>query len=151
MYNMKNVKNNIISLLFINILLFAASGCNSNITGYEPCNNCELSIAAPSLQIDDNGYYHMEFLDGYVQTFTTLDAYTNHAYIKLSWVSATQIYIGGEWTNIVNPAAYTDESGTGHTVLAAWESMVGDTLKVGVGYQDNCNIWYTDSLQVIID
>ena len=73
------VKNNIL-YIFIYVLLI---GCNLPA---EPCiDDCYLDISAPSLQMDENGYYHMEWLDGYVQTFSTLKAETGLDYQKLYW------------------------------------------------------------------
>ena len=50
----------------------------------------------------------------------------------------------------MNPASYTD-NGVAHTVLAAWEEQIGDTLTVYAGYYDDCGIQYLDSIKVVID
>ena len=38
-----------------------------------------------------------------------------------------------------------------YTVLGIWEEFIGDTIKVYCGYKNNCQITYTDSLEVIIE
>ena len=56
--------------IFIYTLLV---GCNTQNPLNNDCeSNCFLNIEAPSLQIDENGYYHMEWLEGYTQTIITL-------------------------------------------------------------------------------
>ena len=136
---------NILKYIFIYILLV---GCESPLV----CDDCYLNISAPDLQIDGNGYYHMEFLDSYVQTFSTLEAKTglvHHQFI--SWQSNKEILLDGYWTNLVNQSSYTDNDGKAYTVLGVWENFIGDTIKIYSGYTDNCNILHIDSLEVIID
>ena len=118
-------------------------------------SDCHLDISAPSLEIDENGYYHIEWLDGYVQTFSTLTAETGLDYQKVQWVSNKEIniqYFGQDnWTNLVNTSSYTDDEGVAHTVLGVWEQFVGDTIKVYGGYTNNCSIQYIDSLKVVVN
>ena len=137
---------NILKYIFIYILLV---GCNSPLI----CEDCYLNTGAPDLQMDENGYYHMEFLDSYVQTFSTLEAKTGIISYnqKINWVSNKEILIAGYWTNLVNGSSYTDEEGKAYTVLGVWENFIGDTVKVYSGYTDNCNILHVDSLEVVID
>ena len=94
----------------------------------------------------------MEFLDSYVQTFSTLEAKTglvHHQFI--SWQSNKEILLDGYWTNLVNQSSYTDNDGKAYTVLGVWGNFIGDTIKVYSGYTDNFNIRHIDSLKVIID
>ena len=135
--------------IFIYIIL---TGCETQnvITG-----GCQvdtyLTMSAPSLEIDENGYYHMEWLEGYVQTFSTLDANTgSDGIVKVMWESDSGINYNGYWVSSVNPASYTD-NGVAHTVLAAWEEQIGDTLTIYAGYVDNCYIEYIDSIKVVVD
>ena len=136
----------IISYIFIYILLV---GCESPLV----CEGCYLDITAPDLTLDSNGYYHMEFLDSYVQTFSTLEAETGITSYnqKVKWVSNKEILIAGYWTNLVNGSSYTDDGGNAYTVLGVWENFTGDTIKVYSGYTDNCNIQHVDSLEVVIE
>ena len=137
---------NILKYIFIYILLV---GCEPLLV----CDDCYIDIAAPNLQIDSNGYYHMEFLDSYVQTFSTLEVETGITDYnqKVSWISNKEIMISGYWTNLVNQSSYTDEEGKAYTVISIWENFIGDTVKVYSGYTDNCNILHVDSLEVVIE
>tara|TARA_Y100001973_G_C5008178_1_gene237033 strand:+ start:193 stop:627 length:435 start_codon:yes stop_codon:yes gene_type:complete len=140
------VKNIIINI-FIYILLI---GCESPLV----CEDCYLDISAPSLQMDENGYYHMKFLGSYTQTFSTLEAQTGitgHNQ-KVKWLSNRKILIAGHWTDLVNNSSYTDEDdGKAYTVVSAWKNFVGDTVKVYSGYTDNCDILHVDSLEIVIN
>ena len=139
--------------LFIYIFIYTLLvGCNTQNPLNSECEaDCYLNIEAPSLQIDENGYYHMKWLEGYVQTFSTLDANTGSAEIvKVLWESDSGINYSGYWVSSVNPASYTD-NGVAHTVLAAWEEQIGDTLTVYAQYQDECGVEYIDSIKVVID
>ena len=137
---------NILKYIFIYILLV---GCESPLV----CEDCYLNIEASSLQMDENGYYHMEFLDSYVQTFSTLEAETGITNYnqKVNWMSNKEILISGYWTDLVNSSSYTDDGGKAYTVLGVWENFIGDTVKVYSGYTDNCDILHVDSLGVVID
>ena len=137
---------NILKYIFIYILLV---GCESPLV----CEDCYLDISAPDLQMDGNGYYHMNFLDSYIQTFSTLEAKTGITDYnqKVKWISNKEIMIAGHWTNLVNGSSYTDSDGKAYTVLGVWENFTGDTIKVYSGYTDNCNIQHVDSLEVVID
>ena len=135
------------SYIFIYILLV---GCDIQLT--QNCESeCFLDVKAPSLQMDNNGYYHMEWLEGYTQTFSTLDASTgSDRIVKVMWDSDSGINYSGYWVSSVNPASYTD-NGIAHTVLAAWEEQIGDTLTVYAQYQDECGIEYLDLIRIIVE
>jgi hypothetical protein len=139
--------------IFIYTLLV---GCDTqsiltNETSEECVSNCYLKVSAPSLQIDENGYYHVEWLEGYNQTFSTLDANTGSDVItKVMWDSDSGINYSGYWVSSVNPASYTN-NGVAHTVLSAWEEQIGDTLTIYAGYMDECGIEYIDSIKVVVD
>ena len=136
--------------IFIYTLLV---GCNTQNPLNSGCeSNCYLDVKAPSLQIDENEYYHMEWLEGYNQTFSTLDANTgSDGIVKVMWESDSGINYNGYWVSSVNPASYTD-NGVAHTVLAAWEEQIGDTLTVYAGcYDEICDIQHLDSIKVVID
>ena len=56
------VKNKFL-YIFIYVLLI---GCSDNLIGN--CDSdCNIDMDAPQLTIDDNGYYHMDFLHEYTQ------------------------------------------------------------------------------------
>ena len=88
--------NKSIIYIFIYTLLV---GCNTQ----NPLNSeCEsdftMNVGAPELEMDENGYYHIEWLEGYNQTFATLEAITNtEGYNKIYWTSQQGIEYGGEF------------------------------------------------------
>tara|TARA_Y100001963_G_scaffold108538_1_gene150046 strand:+ start:509 stop:943 length:435 start_codon:yes stop_codon:yes gene_type:complete len=136
--------------IFIYIILI---GCES---GLEPTNECEtncyLKVSAPNLQLDENGYYHMSWLSGYYQTFSTLNAETgSEDIVKVMWDSNSGISYNGEWVSSVNHASYTSDDGIAHTVLSAWEQQIDDTITVYSWYWDRCDNTYIDSIEVVID
>ena len=118
-------------------------------------NDYFLEVTAPSLELDDNGYYHIEFLDNYSQTFSTLDANTGSEdmYQKVYWDSDSGIYesFTGDWVSCVNHASYTNY-GVAHTVLSVWEENVGDTVTVYTWYKETINSTeFIDSIKVVVD
>jgi hypothetical protein len=136
--------------IFIYIILTGCSEQNPLINECE--TNCYLTVSAPSLQIDGNGYYHMGWLSGYYQTFSTLDAGTgSDEIVKVMWDSDSGIYYGDEWVSSVNPASYTSDDGIAHTVVAAWEEQVKDTITIYAWYWDRCDVTYIDSIKVVVD
>ena len=110
-----------------------------------------MNVGAPELEMDENGYYHIEWLEGYNQTFSTLDADTgSDEIVKVMWESDSGINHLGYWVSSVNPASYTN-NGIAHTVLAVWEEQIEDTLIVYAGYNDGCDIEHIDSIKVVVD
>ena len=143
------VKKSILYIFIYTLLV----GCNTQnpLTNDECETDCYLNVEAPSLQIDENGYYHIEWLEGYNQTFSTLDANTgSDEIVKVLWDSDSGINYSGYWVSSVNPASYTDD-GVAHTVVSAWEEQIGDTLTVYAWYRDKCDMEYIDSIKVVVD
>ena len=141
------VKKSILYIFIYTLLV----GCDTLISNNDCNSDCYLEVEAPSLQMDGNGYYHMEWLEGYTQTFSTLDANTGSDGItKVMWDSDSGINYSGYWVSSVNHASYTD-NGVAHTVLSAWGEQIGDTLTVYAWYQDECDIEYIDSIKVVVD
>lgn len=167
-------KNNPFSIfiyIFIYVLSFLITGCDDTIVSYDydkyyPSEDGEveesmdmditedyyLVISADSLSLDDNGFYVMEYLNNYHQTFTTLTAETGSLsnYQHIAWMSNKEIKLGNDWINLVNGYSYTDDIGEAHSVLGVWSEFIGDTIKVYAGYNDEHNNHYLDSLEVII-
>ena len=145
--------------LFIYIFIYTLLvGCDTQnvLTNSECDSEFEyMDVTAPSLEMDGNGYYHIEWLGGYVQTFSTLTVETGLDYREVQWVSNKEInlqYFGQDnWTNLVNTSSYTDDEGVAHTVLGVWEVMITDTITVYAGYYDECDIEHIDSIKVIVD
>ena len=96
---------NLILYIFIYVLCISCETPSDTMV----CDDCWLDISAPSLEMDENGYYHIEWLDGYVQTFSTLKADTGVDYQKVGWVANKEINIQhngtDNFTNLVNTAS----------------------------------------------
>ena len=149
---------NLFWVIFISVLI---NGCDNQIVEPEIKNDIEVIeeneisyyLELESyLNLDGNGYYTMEYLQDWNQTFTTLTAMTgsHNQYQKIAWISNKEIWMGNQWINLVNGSSYTDELGEAHTVLGVWQEFIGDTIKVYAGYNDEYNNHYLDSLEVII-
>ena len=143
------VKKSIIYIFIYTLVV----GCESSTLG--PCiSESELILNAPNLTQDENGYYHMNFIDGYIQTFTTISAYINMVHWPVAWISNKEYnveHMGTDnWTNLVNKTSYTNDEGVAYTVLGVWEAFVGDTIRIYSGYENECDIHLVDSLEVIV-
>jgi hypothetical protein len=141
---------NIIIYIFMYILLI---GCENPM---EPtCGDCILDMSAPSLEQDSNGYYHLDFLNNYTQTFTTLEADVGNDYEYVGWTSNTQYcfeHMGtNNCSNVVNGASYSGMDGIAKTVLGVHGVHIGDTVRVYCGYYDDYGNQWLDSFELIID
>ena len=143
-------KTNSSSKLLIALMLIACDTQNET-TNSECESDFTMNVVAPSLQIDENYYYHIEWLEGYTQTFSTLDVITNtQGYNKIYWACNSGITYAGEFVSCVNPVSYTRD-GIAHTVMSVWEEMMGDKITIYAGFTDWCDLQYVDSIQGIID
>ena len=150
---------NIINYIFIYTLSMLLTGCDDSVVGISTnddgeCENCFLEMNIPSLEIDSNGYYHLDYNDGSVQTYVRLEAYVGYEYEYVGWTSDTY-FDGCSWgycepVVIVNGSSYSDENGMAYTMLGVYETNVGDTAKVWCGFYDNYGKQWIDSLEVII-
>ena len=145
----------LLKYIFIYIIYTLLVSCDtdSNVLISDECEtNCFLETTAPSLEMDENGNYHIDFLNGYNQTFSTLDAETGSGDViyMVYWTSDSGINYGGYWVSSVNSASYTN-NGLAHTVLSVWEEQIGDTLTVTTEYRGGCDIWFEDSIKVIVN
>jgi hypothetical protein len=137
---------NIFLYIFIYVILI---GCESNPVSV--CeSNCYLDVQASSLTMGENGIYELEWLDGYTQTFTTLDAETgSDTYTRVHWDTDLGMWYQGEVIKPINHSSYTDEEdGIAHTVLGPWEVMINKTITIYTTYTDECGIDYLDSIKV---
>jgi len=139
--------------IFTILTLFLFYGCESN-----PMGSCSggIGVSAPSLNIDENGYYHMDYNGNFSQTLTTLDASVGDEYIKVSWYADSDYdyvdALGNEYqVNIVNSSSYTNNQGIAHTVLGVTQEFIGDTVKVYAGFEDDCQNFHSDNIRIIID
>ena len=142
--------------LFIYIFIYTLLvGCDTQIIQPGTETDYFLEVTAPNLELDENGYYHIEFLDNYLQTFSTLDANTGSedTYQKVYWDSDSGIYESytNDWVSCVNHASYTNY-GVAHTVLSVWEENVGDTVTIYTWYKETItSSEFLDSIKVVVD
>ena len=143
---------NFFLVIFISILII---GCDSQIL--EPNIDYENSTYYLNLESyleqDENGYYHMNVLEDYTQTFTTLTAKTG-SFVntqKISWTSDKELYLNNYWIPLVNGSSYTDELGEAHTVFSGWAEVINDTITVFANYIDQFENNYLDSLKIIVE
>ena len=155
---------NIINYIFIYILSMLFISCEGyhDIVGVnleEECFNCFLELSSSDLQMDENGYYHLDYInyeDEYaVQTFARLEAYIGYEYEYVGWTSDTT-FEGCTWgycedVSIVNGASYSDEDGYAYTMLGVYPSNIGDTATVWCGYYDDFGKQWKESMRIIID
>ena len=145
---------NLNNYIFIYMILLL-TGCEDNPVStnvWECESDCYIVTTAPNLEKDENGYYQMEWLEGYNQTYTTLNAETgiNGSY-PVYWDSYSGITYSDEHVSVVNHSSMTSEDdGIAHTILAVWEHMIGDTITVYAGLEDWCYEKHFDSLKVVI-
>ena len=137
-------------MFYIFIYIFIV-GCSSDGVGV--CPNCYLSVGISDVQQDENGFYHVDFMQNYVQTFILIDAETglSDKYQRVLWTSDSGIWYDGYFVEAVNGYSYTDLDGMAHTVLSIWEDFIGDTISVYSEYVDDCGINYEDLIRVIVD
>ena len=141
---------NIISYIFIYIILV---GCE-NVIQTEECSNCTLELST-ELMVDKNGYHHLQWVNGYNQTFTRIDAFVGSDYEYISWIADTEYCI--EWmgteqcNNLVNGSSYSGEDGIASTILGVHYEHIGDTIIVQCGYYDDYGVQYLNTLEIIVD
>ena len=146
-----------IKYIFIYMVCTLFVGCETNpiSTANESCDYCYLELEAPSLEIDDNGLYHLYLNHGSLQTFTRLKAYVGYELEYLGWTTNVS-FEGCTWDYcevipIVNGASYSNEDGYAYQMVGVNESNFGDTATIWVGYYDNYGKQWLDSIRVIID
>lgn len=144
----------LISYIFIYVLL---TGCDGVFSPMEPVESeCESDFemeVTSDLVIDENGYYHIEWLEGYNQTFATLTAVTNlQGFNRIYWSCDSGIEHMGEWVQCINGVSYTDEhTGIARQTMGVWEEMIGDTITVYTGYEDFCDNQYIEITEIIVN
>ena len=141
----------LISYIFICILLIGCEYENPLTSECECESDFEMEVVASDLVIDENGYYHIEWLEGYNQTFSTLEATTNtYGYNKIYWSCDSGIEYSGEFVSCINPASYTND-GVARQTMAVWEEMIGDTLTIYAMFEDGCYVQHIDSIKVTVE
>ena len=142
---------NIVSFIFIYIFII---GCDNSITGTQECSDCVLKLTT-ELEMDENGYYHLDFNDAYIQTFARIDAQVGHDDEYVGWTSNT--YYCLDWNGfqqcnyVVNNASYSADDGVDSTILGVHDVHIGMTVTVYCGYYDDYGIQHLDSIKVVIN
>ena len=147
---------NIIKYIFIYTICILFVGCSENIFGIqEECDTCVLEMSIPELNIDSNGYYHLDFDDNYIQTFVKLEAYVGESYMHLGWASdaeyCVQMWNYVDCNDVVNPASYSGDDGIANQMMGVHQQHIGDTVNVYCGYYDNYGKQYLNNVKVIIN
>ena len=145
---------NIIKYIFIYTICVITIGCD-NPMSQQSCDYCHLELEAPDLWMDNEGYYHLNYNDGSVQTFTRLRAYVGYEMEYVGWTTDTA-FDGCTWdycenVPIVNGSSYTTEDGYAYQMMAVYEGNIGDIATIWVGYRDNYGQQYFDSIRIKIN
>ena len=143
---------NIVSFIFIYIFIISC-GNSGSILGTQGCSNCILELST-ELEMDENGYYHLDFNPDYIQTFGRINAQVGHDSEYVEWVSNTSYCL--DWNgfqqcnDVVNGASYSGSDGIASTILGVHDVHVGMTVTVYCGYY-YMGTQYLDSIKVVID
>ena len=139
------------SILYIFIYTLLVGCYTQNPMNSECESDFTMNVESPELEMDENGYYHIEWLAGYNQTFATLEAVTNtEGWNRIYWTCDSGIEYGGEFVSCVNPASYTSD-GVARQTMAVWEEMIGDTLTIYAGFEDWCYDEHIDNIRIIVE
>ena len=150
---------NIINYIFIYIISCIFIGCDVCETmgscDDDTCGYCHLDLDIPTLTLDDDGYYLLDYNDGALQTFAMVEAYVGYQDEYLGWTTDTY-FEGCTWDYcedipIVNGASYSSDDGYAYQMMGVYEGNIGDTATVWAGYYDNYGKQWLDSIKVIID
>ena len=143
---------NFFLVIFISVLVISCDNQN-NIFGTNDNTDFYYLNLTSYLEKDESGYYRMNLLNSYNQTFTTLKAETGSDFTvqKVSWTANKEINIDGYWVQLVNSSSYTDNFGEAHTVFSGWYEFLQDTITVFAEYDDEFGNNYLDSLKIIVE
>jgi len=144
----------IIKYIFIYTICIVTIGCD-NPMSVKFCDYCYLNVDAPNLIIDENGVYQLDFHNGEIQTFTQLRAFVGYEMEYVGWTTNVT-FEGCAWGHcedvpIVNGSSYTLDNGYAYTMLGVYEENIGDVATIWVGYYDEYNNQWLDSIKVKIN
>lgn len=118
-------------LVFLIIIMILAASCAVEEELYvPPLPTLELD---GRLEMDSNGYYHLELDDDRVQTIHTISGTVGNTIhydepMKVEWDSNLVWYLQNEWeVTTANPSSYVLD-GKVWNVIGPLHTMVGDTL-----------------------
>ena len=144
---------NIIKYIFIYTIGILLVGCD-NPTSVESCDYCHLDIET-NLPMDENGIYHLDYDENQIQTFTQLRAYVGYGMEYVEWVTNVT-FEGCTWDYcenipIVNGVSYSNDDGYAYQMMGVMEENIGQTATIWVGYYDEYDNQWLDSIKVKIN
>ena len=144
---------NIIKYIFIYTIGILFVGCD-NPTSVQFCDYCHLEIET-NLPIDENGIYHLDFDENQIQTFTQLRAFVGYEMEYVGWTTNVT-FEGCTWdycedVPIVNGSGYSSDDGYAYQMMGVYSENIGQTATIWVGYYDEYDNQWLDSIKVMID
>jgi len=117
-------------IIFLIIIVMLASSCVVEEELVLP-ELLELEIDG-RLEIDSNGFYHLELQQDTNQTLHTISGTVGNTLepIKVDWTSNLTWVYQDNLVSTINCCSYPNENGEIHTVIAPIRSMVGDTMRI---------------------
>ena len=144
---------NIIKYIFIYTIGILLVGCN-NPTAVESCDYCHLNIET-NLPMDENGIYQLDFNNDEIQTFTQLRAFVGYEMEYVGWTTNVT-FEGCTWDYcedipVVNGSGYSSADGYAYQMMGVMEENIGQTATIWVGYYDEYENQWLDSIKVKIN
>jgi hypothetical protein len=144
---------NIIKYIFIYTIGILLVGCD-NPTEVESCDYCHLNIET-NLPMDENGIYQLDFNNDEIQTFTQLRAFVGYEMEYVGWTTNVT-FEGCTWdycedVPVVNGSGYSLSDGYAYQMMGVMEENIGQTATIWVGYYDEYENQWLDSIKVKIN
>ena len=144
---------NIIKYIFIYTIGILLVGCD-NQTAVESCDYCHLNIET-NLPMDENGIYQLDFNNDEIQTFTQLRAFVGYEMEYVGWTTNVT-FEGCTWdycedVPVVNGSGYSLSDGYAYQMMGVMEENIGQTATIWVGYYDEYENQWLDSIKVKIN
>ena len=144
----------IIKYIFIYTICVITIGCESNPMSNQTCDYCYLELEAPDLPMIDD-VYQLNYNDGSLQKHTRLRAYVGYELEYLGWTTNVS-FEGCTWNYcenipVVNPASYSSDDGYAYQMMGVYSENIGQTATIWVGYYDEYDNQWLDSIKVMID
>ena len=150
------MNKNIIKYILIYITSIIFIGCEYTLPlSNESCDYCYLVVEAPDLVKDENGIYQLDFNNNELQTFTQLRVYVGYEMEFVEWTTNVT-FESCTWGHcesvpIVNGTGYSTEDGYAYQMMGVYEENIGDIATIWVGYFDNYENQWVDSIRIKIN
>ena len=139
------------------IFLFLLIGLFMLVASCTPQDDELLTPPSPTLeldgrlQLDNNGYYHLELRQDVHQTIHritgTVTNYEHYEPLKVSWESNLTWYLQNEWeVTTANPSSYVMD-GKVTNIIGPVKTMVGDTLILSGTIREDL---ITDTIKIVL-